>query len=221
MPMIDQAASDDGEQVVLVHGLYFRAYAVWPLSRRLAHRGFACAAYSYPSFAHGVAENAAGLARFLERVDALRVHFVCHSLGGLVVRRLLADRSWTRPGRVVTLGTPHRYSYVARAFASRRLLRWLLGASWQHGLDGDLPPWPAGRQIASIAGTVGVGLGLLVPGLPRPNDGTVSVEETRLDGAGMHLDLPVTHTSILLSARVADEIATFLRTGRFMGNAGQ
>ncbi|MDX1433820.1 MAG: alpha/beta hydrolase [Gammaproteobacteria bacterium] len=205
--------------MVLVHGLYLRGYAMWPLGKRLEQRGFACDAYSYPSFADSVADNAAGLSAFVDGIDAATVHFVGHSLGGIVIRHLLTDFGYARPGRVVTLGTPHRYSYVARTFAAHGALRWMLGKCYQGGLDGHPPPWPAGRELGSIAGDVGVGLGQIVPGLPSPNDGTVSVDETRVDGYGEHLVLPVTHSSMLLSARVADEVAAFLQSGRFSDDA--
>ena len=209
------------ERVVLLHGLYLRAYAMWPLKKRLEERGYACIAYSYRSFADSVCENAARLARFVDAIDADVVHFVGHSLGGIVIRHLIGRFPEQRPGRVVTLGTPHHYCHVANVFAEHDALRWLLGASYEEGLDGNLPPWPRDRALASIAGDVAVGLGQVVPGLPSPNDGTVSVEETRVDGGALHLTLHVTHSSMLLSTRVADEVAAFLRTGRFTEQDGR
>jgi len=162
-----------------------------------------------------VAENAARLAASLGDVEAPVVHFLCHSLGGLVVRSMLSQSRWQRPGRIVTLGTPHLGCYAAKRLGGSAVLAPLLGASLAHGLDGDLPPWPTGREVGTIAGNKSVGAGRMVPGLPKPNDGTVALAETRLGADFPHTVLPVTHTSMLFSRRVADEACVYLKTGRF------
>ncbi|MFO1427368.1 MAG: hypothetical protein U1F11_10455 [Steroidobacteraceae bacterium] len=70
-----------------------------------------------------------------------------------------------------------------------------------------------------IAGTRPVGLGQFLARFREPNDGTVALRETRLPGTTDHLVLPVSHTGMLLSARVAEQCGQFLRDGRF-GLAG-
>ena len=203
------------ELVVLVHGLYMHGIVMWPLQRRLEQCGFSCRRFSYPSVRRSVAENAARLSANLAEVQAPVVHFLCHSLGGLVVRSMLLRSGWQRPGRVLTLGTPHLGCYVAKRLGASAVLAPLLGASLVHGLDGDLPPWPPGREVGTIAGNEPVGAGRMVPGLPKPNDGTVALAETRLGADFPHRVLPVTHTSMLFSRRVADEACVYLNTGRF------
>jgi hypothetical protein len=56
---------------------------------------------------------------------------------------------------------------------------------------------------------------MFVPGIPRPNDGTVAVSETMLDGMTDHVTLPVSHFGMLLSSAVARQTVNFLRHGRF------
>jgi hypothetical protein len=51
--------------------------------------------------------------------------------------------------------------------------------------------------------------------LPGENDGSVSVASTRLAGATGFLTVPHSHTFIMRSRRVHDEVIGFLRTGRF------
>ncbi len=201
--------------VILVHGLYMHGIAMWPLRRRLEACGFRARQFSYPSLRLSVAENAARLARSLRDVDAPVVHFLCHSLGGLLVRVMLLQSSWQRPGRVLTLGTPHLGCHVAMRLGARPALAWMLGNSLRHGLDGDIPPWPDGREVATIAGDIALGAGRLVPGLPKPNDGTVAVAETVLGPDYAHAVLAVTHSSMLVSRRVADYACTYLETGHF------
>lgn len=205
----------EGELVVLVHGLYMHGAVMWPLQRRLGACGFSCRQFSYPSLRLTVAENAARLERWLRDVDAPVVHFLCHSLGGLLLRSMMVRFSWQRAGRVLTLGTPHLGCYVAKRLGTGSTFAWMLGNSLAHGLDGDLPPWPAGRQVATIAGDKSIGAGRFVPGLPEPNDGTVVLAETKLGPGYPHMVLDVTHTSMLFSRRVAQYACTYLQTGRF------
>jgi hypothetical protein len=208
-----------GELVVLVHGLYMHGIAMWPLQRRLTACGFQCRAFSYPSLRSSVAENAQRLAASLHDVQAPMVHFLCHSLGGLVVRSMLLDSAWQRPGRVLCLGTPHLGCYVAKWLGRHSALAWLVGKSLRHGLDGDLPAWPAGRQVATIAGNQSVGAGRLVPGLPKPNDGTVVLAETDLGPEYARLVQDVTHTSMLFSERVAEHACAYFKAGRFLADS--
>jgi hypothetical protein len=203
------------ELVVLVHGLYMHGIVMWPLQRWLEQCGFSCRRFSYPSMRRSVAENAARLAASLGNVEAPVVHFLCHSLGGLVVRTMLLQTGWQRPGRIVTLGTPHLGCYVAKRLGASAVLAPLIGASLAHGLDGDLPPWPPGREVGTIAGNESMGAGRVVPGLPRPNDGTVAVAETRLGADFPHTVLPVTHSSMLFSRQVAEQACVYLKTGSF------
>jgi hypothetical protein len=67
-----------------------------------------------------------------------------------------------------------------------------------------------------LAGTRSIGLGRIVPGLPRPNDGVVTLAETQLHGATDFIVLPVAHSEMLASRRCAEQIAAFLETGRFL-----
>jgi hypothetical protein len=71
-------------------------------------------------------------------------------------------------------------------------------------------------EVGAIAGTYPLGLGRLFVRLPRPSDGVVLVEETRFPGMRAHLCLPVAHSAMLVSARVARQVGAFLRKGEFL-----
>ena len=190
-------------------------WAVAWLARRLQAQGWRTRLFSYPTVRQPLAASVGSLQRVLGQLDTPVVHLVGHSLGGLLIRHLFDRFPTQRPGRIVTLGTPHQPSHVAAALAARQWSRWLLGQSEQAGLLGDVPAWRGSRQLGVIAGTVGMGIGRLVPRLPLPNDGTVAVAETRLPEAADWIGLPVTHTGLLLSAQVAEQTNAFLTTGRF------
>lgn len=186
------------------------------LQRRVARRGFHTVRFTYPSVRHHIGHNAALLQDLLSTLEAATVHFVGHSMGGLVVARLFQDFPGQRPGRIVALGAPFAGSYVARRLADSALGRLILG----HGrepLAGGAAPWAGGRELGTVAGTLALGIGrLLGPGLPRPNDGTVAVAETHLAGETDAIELPVTHTGLVFSAEAARQVCAFLKTGRFV-----
>lgn len=148
------------------------------------------------------------------------VHLVGYSLGGIVIRAYSHFYNDALTGRIVTLGSPHNGSHPGQALACVRLGpwalgHWLLGRCMAELLDRRPARWPLPtREFGIIAGTMSAGLGRLFPGLPRPNDGTVAVSETRLPGCEF-LSLPVSHLTLVLSARVAHQTAFFLRSGRF------
>ncbi len=201
--------------MVCVHGLWMTGLEMTPLCRRLRACGFReVRRFRYPSVRRTPAANAERLAAFVRGLRADVVHLVAHSLGGLVVLHLLARHADLPPGRVVMLGTPLRGSRVARRAARIPPLRWLLGRSLRQGLLGDLPPWPHGRPLAMIAGTSGRGFGrLLLPALPRPNDGTVALDETDAPFVTQHLAAPVSHFGLLFSAAVAARVCRYLQRG--------
>jgi hypothetical protein len=190
---------------------------MWPLAWHLRRAGYDCSRPSYHSVARGLRENAGMLARHCAGLEADTVHFVGHSLGGLVILALFHLFPDQRPGRIVTMGTPHGGSEAARRLTARQWLRPLLGRGVAELAQGRHLEWPApDRDIGVIAGDHALGVGrLLVPGLARPSDGTVRVAETRLSGARDHRVLPVSHTGMLLSSRAAAATAGFLRAGAF------
>lgn len=203
------------ETVVLVHGIYMNGLDMFILRQRLKQAGYSTHQFSYHSLRSTPAENAMDLHEYAEKIQTPVIHYVCHSLGGLVVRHLFSLYPDQKPGRIVTLGSPHTYSSAAKALQRFSPGKLLLGHSTRHGLDGEVPSMPEGRELGSIAGTLRMGLGLLLPGIPKPNDGTVAVSETKFEGMTDHIILPVSHFGMLLSRTVANQVIHFLRHGAF------
>lgn len=210
------AATHVAETVILVHGLWFRGWVMQILRWRLRRCGFRVLVFSYPTVTHDLYQNAERLHRFISAQRLQQAHFVGYSLGGLVIRALFAHHRQQPPGRIVTFGTPHVGCYAAQGLSRVPALRWLLGRGIAD-LLAQLPHrWtlPA-REFGTIAGNLSIGGGRVVAGLPRPNDGTVTVAETQLPGASAHAVLAVSHTSMLVAPSVAQQICQFLRSGRF------
>lgn len=202
--------------VVLVNGLWMPWWMLRPLTRCLRACGFAVRNFRYPSVRRDLAGNVRDLNAWLGRLEAGSVHLVGYSLGGIVIQRLFSDFPQQRPGRILTLGAPHNGSHAATALWRHGWTHPLLGRSIADLAAGvPVPALAAGREWGSIAGSLRLGLGMLVPGAPRPGDGTVAVAETRMPGITDHITLPVSHFGLLLAPGVARQACEFLRRGRF------
>ena len=203
------------EHVVVLHGIWLGRWAMWPLARRLRRCGYRVSLFGYPSLWRTPEQNAATLRRFIQSLGADTVHLVGHSLGGRVILKLLERPAGLSPGRVVLLGSPVQGSLLARRLSRWRLTRVVLGRAIGPGGLCEAATCPAGREIGVLSGTLAIGIGLLLGGLPSPHDGTVAVSETRLDGASDSCGLRVTHLGMLLSRAVARQTCHFLAHGRF------
>jgi pimeloyl-ACP methyl ester carboxylesterase len=205
------------EAVVLVPGLWLPSWSLGLLARRLARDGYDARLFGYRTVRGSLAENATRLAAFSHGIDVARLHFVGHSLGGLIIRALLASAPPDRLGRIVTLGTPHNGSFVATRFARYPGGSAMVGRGIAGLMAGEPRVWACPPcELGVIAGDFGLGLGRLVaPDLPSPHDGTVAVAETQFDGAADHITLRVSHLGMLVSPAVARQTACFLRSGRF------
>jgi pimeloyl-ACP methyl ester carboxylesterase len=198
---------------VLVHGLWVPGFVMAPLAARLAQSGLRCHRFVYAGRAGSCAANAERLYRFARSLAP--AHFVGHSLGGLVILEALSAHPDLAVGKVVLLGTPARGCAAGRRFARHRVGRWMLGASeslWRSGAEAR---WSRPEPLGVVAGTLPIGLGRAFGRLPGPNDGVVCVEETEVQGMTGRISLPVGHSHMLVSARVAAQTAAFLQNGRF------
>ncbi|MEO8442648.1 MAG: alpha/beta hydrolase [Betaproteobacteria bacterium] len=201
---------------VLVHGLWTHGLLMEPQRWYLVNAGFDAVCYSYPSVRLTLTENASRLAQFARSLGVPVVHWVGHSLGGLIILRMLEREAALMPGRVVLLGSPYADAHSGRVLARSALGARMLGRSVGEWLELTKPAQFPGREIGVIAGTRSIGLGRIVArDLPAPNDGAVTVAETHLAAACDRIELPVTHTGMLLSRRIAHQVVAFLRDGRF------
>ena len=208
-------AARAGDTVLLLHGLWTNRAVMAFIARHLASRGFRTQSIGYLSAMRSFEHNVAHTCRAMQRVAASRLHFVAHSFGGVLCLRALEHARDPRVGRVILLGSPIAGSEAGRQVARSRWGGPLLGRSKPLWLAMPRLDIPAGVEAGAIAGTLRFGLGALMLRLPLPNDGVVTVDETRHSRLADHLVLPVAHTQMLVSRQVARQVATFLETGRF------
>jgi hypothetical protein len=191
--------------VVLLHGLGRTRRALARLDGALSHSGFTTARLDYASTRATIEDHARVLAELLDHVPApVRLSFVGHSLGSLVIRRLFAHDGPWRPctSRVVMLAPPNQGASLAASLDRGGALRAVLGPSF--------------AQIAA-----GCAAGLPVPDVPfavfagdalgPSGDGLLKVAETRLEGMAEHVIVPAVHTFIMNQPEVIRGVVSFLR----------
>jgi pimeloyl-ACP methyl ester carboxylesterase len=202
---------------ILVHGLWMSGLQLTVIKRRLAADGSLRAlSFSYPTLVGSMSDHVRRLIDYAQVHRSERLHFVGHSLGGLVILRALQVTDDLPPGRAVLLGSPLQGSSTAQRFARFPFGRALLGRALAEECI-ECPPreWAGRREVGVIAGSMGMGIGRLFGALDDAHDGTVRVEETRLPGARDHLVVAASHTGLLLSAEVAAQTRYFLDHGVF------
>lgn len=205
------------EHIIIVHGLWMTGLELGVLQHRLhVDHGFEPSIFSYPSITGSMADHVASLRDYVQKHDAETLHFVGHSLGGIVVLKLLEAYGDIPPGRVVCLASPMQGSCAVDGFARWPFARAALGAAiCEEVLSTRRRKWDGRRDVGIIAGSLSIGLGRIFADFNEPSDGTLLISETKLDGAKGHIVMPVSHTGIVFSAEVTAQIAKFLREGEF------
>ena len=201
----------EGDSVVLVHGLWMTGKEMRVLGRRLEESGFGVSYFRYRSWRGGLSQATGALREFVEATQGGRVHLVGHSLGGVVIAKMLEEGPLSRAGRVAMLGSPMGGSAAAMIMSRRRIGRWLVGGVIREGIVEHAPKWPGGRDLLVVAGDIPFGSGLLL-GLRKPHDGVIRVEETRVEGART-VTVRASHVGLLLSRKVAALLFDHFRAG--------
>lgn len=211
------------ESIILLHGFGGHPLQTTLLARRLRTAGYIVANIGYPSWRWPLDRVLAHLHQRITTSPAYaaqHIHCVGHSMGGLLLRVYLARHRPAHLGRVVMLGTPNSGSELADLCYRLRLNRPILNHA------GALLRTNRDTITEALFGTVDYPLGIIagdrpmigaLPNFvfPTPNDGKVSVAATHLPGQSDHLTLPIAHTAMIYSRPVADQVAHFLREGRF------
>ena len=209
-------ANTANDIVVLVHGLWMHGWVMRLTGMRLRRCGFHSIVFSYPSMRNSLSQNALLLSHFVAGMTAPRIHFIGHSLGGLLVLQMLAEYPEQRTGRVILVGSPYNGSNVATRLSRRGPGRYILGRSMLQWLEQKAPEHNAQYELGVIAGRKSIGCGRLISRLPQPNDGVVTVDETRISNISDQVVLNVSHSGMLLSAGLALQACSFLRSGHFL-----
>ena len=213
-------AAQAKETVVLLHGLARSAKSMEKMEQALAKEGYQVLNLNYPSRKQSIHE----LSDFVSKkvaphaARASKVHFVTHSMGGIIVRHLQKNHPVKNLGRVVMLSPPNKGSEVVDKIGCYKLVKWVNG--------------PAGGELGTgekatplVLGPVNFELGIITGDrsinwinssmIPGKDDGKVSVESAKVEGMKAFQVVHATHPMIMKKKKVIADVVTFLKEGRF------
>ena len=213
------------EAVIILHGLARSERSMGSLSKYLEGEGYIVRNVGYRSTSASIEnlsrQSLLPVIRELQALSPDKIHFVGHSMGGILSRYFLAHHSLPNIGRVVTLGTPHQGSELVDKLGSIKPFQWINGpAGNQLGTHADsfvnTLPVPD-YEIGCIAGTRSYNpvYSALIEG---DDDGKVSVARAQLPSQKDFIALPLSHTFMMNSPILQQQVNHFLRTGTFQHN---
>lgn len=221
--MLSGGLAQADECVVLLHGLMRGATSMNKMQRALDEAGFVTANIEYPSRDHTIEELADmavpdGLAACREHDGIERIHFVTHSLGGILVRQYLSTNQIPELGRVVMLGPPNQGSIAADQMGNVPGYDWINGpAGRQLGKGEESVPLklgPAEFELGVIAGNRTIDP-ITSAVLPDPDDGRVTVEDTKLEGMTDFVVVDHSHAFMMRMQKTIELTIAFLQNGQF------
>ena len=211
------------EHVVLLHGLARTSNSMKSLENYLKDHGYQVLNIDYPSRKYQVSELANMIRKevIAKTADAKKIHFITHSMGGIVLRYIQKENSLPNLGRVVMLSPPNQGSEVVDKLKNFRLFEWINGpAGKQLGTDKNSMCQKLGKasfELGVITGDISINWinSYLIPG---KDDGKVSVESAKIEGMADFLVVHATHPLIMNDKSVMKQCAYFLREGTFKRN---
>ncbi len=214
-------SGEDPDTVVLLHGLGRTTRSMGYIAERLAETGYHVVNIPYPSRKQNIETLVEDLRKRLAECclnTESRLHFVTHSLGGIMVRAYLSGNRPDNLGRVVMLSPPNKGSDVVDFFGEYRLFTYFFGpAAAELGTDPNSLPsrlGPADFEVGIITGdrTIDPISSWIIDG---NNDGKVSIEQAKLEGMAAFQVVHVSHAFIMKDPGVVSEVIYFLQNGRF------
>ncbi len=197
-------------KIILLHGLYMHSSVMSLLSHRLVKAGHQVLNLSYNSIMPDLDSLFKKMDAFIDKEE---VTIVAHSMGGVITRVYLESNNLMTQyvTRAITLGTPHKGSQVAAFFKKLGMAEFLFQSSCEYLLPTHEPHWPENVFLYSIAGNKPIGPASFIL-FGQASDGTVLLDETKINGMKDHEVFPLSHTALIFSKKVSNRIIEILNT---------
>ncbi len=196
------------QAVVLVHGLWMSRWSFGFIAKHLRNEGYQVYRFGYKTTTKPFDFNIQKLQAFVNSRKENTVHLVVHSMGGILSMRSLPQIR--KNGKLIMLGSPINGSRAAKAMSEKKWTSWMLKYATEPLTNGVVNP-QVFRESYMIAGTSNsVGIARLVTKLPKPNDGTVALDETQSGWINHHTTENTNHFRMLFHPKVKKKIVLFL-----------
>ena len=153
-------ATPRNEHVILLHGLSRSYLSMARMDQNLRNQGYSVSNIDYPSREDTIEELVEGSVReVVEKVstETEKIHFITHSMGGILARYYLKQYPLPNVGRVVMLSPPNQGSELVDRFINIPLYKTINGpAGLQLSTDPDSLPnrlGPVNFELGVISGT--------------------------------------------------------------------
>lgn len=213
--------TNHNECVILLHGLARTHHAMSKLESALIKHHYIVVNKSYPSTKRSVNtlahEYISPMIEQCRKHQLKHIHFVTHSLGGIILQRYLQKNTIPELDRIVMLAPPNHGSPLADVLHQHWVFQQLLGPAINEltTTKKDISLKPGRYTIGVIAGNYSLNpFGYFI--FDGPNDGKVSVSSTQIKQMKDFITLPATHTFMMQNALVEKQILSFLEHGRFI-----
>lgn len=195
--------SENGDYVIMIHGLGASSAYFRPLEKALKAEGYSTIRVGYPSTRYSIEKLSDQIFPLILKKTAdknKKIHFVTHSLGGLLLRYYLHDNTIENLGIVIMLAPPNRGSEIIDFYKENSIVSSLIGpAAMQMGTEKTDLPHLLGDAYFSpiiIAGTKSYSE-YFSSILPGDDDGKISVFNCSINGMKELITLPYTHEQIV------------------------
>ncbi|HRE31942.1 MAG TPA: alpha/beta fold hydrolase [Candidatus Berkiella sp.] len=210
------------ELVVLLHGIGRTSRSMRRIEKSLQQQ-YQTLNIDYPSRQYTTLSSAEHIYQQLltvSNIDNLTIHFVTHSMGGLMVRLLLNKYPLEKVQRIIMLGPPNQGSEVADFIYPYKFFQNFYGPALEelttiYAKSHPFPALPAYCELGIIAGNLNIDP-ICYFILPPGNDGKVTLENTKMDKMTDHLILRTSHSFMMYNAQVIQQISYFLGNGCFL-----